>query len=245
MDSRRKDVGKVPLALDVRQGTAGITPHQPGTPQGLKHTSEGREDMPWKLFLFMLVILNPFAQVVYLRDLMTRLSVEDFAGMHVRATALSFGVFVLFAFVGDMLISDVFHVRLAALQIFGGMIILLIAYRYFAEGAGSNLLFRGDIAQLASEVSLPYMVGPGTLWLSILIGRKVDALTAILAIGGVLAINMVFVVLVRIVFERLYARRNTMLGKYFSILMRNQHVVYRSNCRRNDSHRNLRCISLP
>jgi small neutral amino acid transporter SnatA (MarC family) len=176
--------------------------------------------VPWKLFVFMLVILNPFAQVVYLQDLMTSLTVRDFAGMHLRATLLSFGVFVLFAFVGDLLLSDVFHVQLAALQIFGGLIILYIAYRYFANGAGSNLLFRGDIGDLASEVSLPYMVGPGTLWISILIGRRVDWLTALLAIGGVLAINMIFVILVRIVFERLYARRNTMLGKYFSILMR-------------------------
>lgn len=168
----------------------------------------------------MLVMLNPFAQVVYLQPLMTRLTVSEFAGMHLRATLLSFGVFVFFAEVGDILLTDVFQVRLAALQIFGGLIMLYIAHRYFAEGAGSNLLFRGDIADLASEVSLPYMVGPGTLWLSILIGRKTDPFVSGAAIGGVLFINMCFVVMVRLVFQGLYARRNTMLGKYFSILMR-------------------------
>lgn len=176
--------------------------------------------MPWKLFVFMIVMLNPFAQVVYLQTLMTRLTIGEFADMHFRASLLSFGVFVLFAEVGDFLLTDVFQVRLAALQIFGGLIMLYIAHKYFAEGAGSNLLFRGNIEDLASEVSLPYMVGPGTLWLSILIGRKVDAVTSALAIGGVLLINMLFVVAVRIVFQGLYARRNTMLGKYFSILMR-------------------------
>ena len=170
--------------------------------------------------MFMMVMVNPFAQVVYLQDLMTGLTVREFASMHVRATLLSFGVFVLFAFVGDVLLTDVFHVRLAALQIFGGMIMLYIAHRYFAKGAGSNLLFQGDISELASKVSLPYMVGPGTLWLAILIGRKADPLPAVMTIAGVLLVNMCFVVLVRIVFQSLYAQRDTLLGKYFSILMR-------------------------
>jgi small neutral amino acid transporter SnatA (MarC family) len=173
-----------------------------------------------RLFLFMLVILNPFAQVLYLGELMRAMETRPFAAVHLRASLLSYGVFALFALAGDFLLNDVFQVRLASLQIFGGLVILYIAYRYVAFGAGSNLLFRGDIKDLAPNISLPYMVGPGTIWISILLGRQFPWWEALAMIGGVLLINMVFVVFVQWLFGRLATHKETLLGKYFAILMR-------------------------
>jgi len=173
-----------------------------------------------QLFTFMLIILNPFAQVLYLSELMREMSCRDFATVHIRASLLSFGVFALFVLFGDMLLHNVFQVRLASLQIFGGMIILYVAYRYFAAGPGSNLLFRGNITDLAPSISLPYMIGPGTIWTSILIGREFTWWVALLMVAGVLAINMAFVIIVQIVFDKLQSRRETLIGKYFAILMR-------------------------
>lgn len=173
-----------------------------------------------KLFISMLVILNPFSQVLYLMELIRELPPKDFAGVHFRATALSYGVFLLFAFVGELLLEKVFQVRLASLEIFGGLVILFIAYRYIAEGPGSNVLFRGNIADLAHNISLPYMVGPGTIWVSILIGRQYSAVIAVAIIAGVLAINMAFVFLAYTAFHAFQSRRETLAGKYFAILMR-------------------------
>jgi small neutral amino acid transporter SnatA (MarC family) len=81
-------------------------------------------------------------------------------------------------------LKNVFQVRLGSLQVFGGLINLFIAYRYITVGPGSNLLFRGNISDLAPTIS----------WLSILIGRAY--------------------------FTHLNAQSETLLGKYFSILMR-------------------------
>jgi small neutral amino acid transporter SnatA (MarC family) len=173
-----------------------------------------------KLFLFMLVMINPFAQVVYLHDLMTKLSFRDFAQIHLRATLLSLGVFALFAVAGETILNSVFQVRLAALQIFGGLIMLYVAHRYITNGAGSNLLFNGDISTLSQEITLPYMVGPGTIWVSILIGHSFPVHIALLILTACVTINMIFVVSVRGIYARLESKKETFLGKYFSILMR-------------------------
>lgn len=168
----------------------------------------------------MLVILNPFAQALYLAELMNRLEARPFIRVHLSATALSYFVFVLFALTGDFLLRDIFRVRLASLQIFGGLIMLFIAYRYVVGGPGSNLLFRGDISDLAPRISLPYMVGPGTLWVAILVGRRHTIPMVLLIIGAALAINFIFVLLYRLLHDRLTGRNETTLGKYIAILMR-------------------------
>lgn len=171
-------------------------------------------------FLLMLVIINPFAQVLYLSQLMNDLSFLDFARVHLRASILSFAVFLLFALFGEILLHHVFQVELASLQIFGGIIMLFIAHRYIAEGPGSNLLFRGDITELAPQISLPYMVGPGTIWVAIILGQAYPSYVAAGLIAGVVVLNFLFVILVCLAFERVTGRKETRLGKYFAILMR-------------------------
>ncbi len=144
----------------------------------------------------------------------------EFARVHFRASLLSFGVLALFVVAGDFILKDVFQVRLESLQIFGGLVILYIAYRYVAVGPGSNRLFRGEITDLAPNISLPYMVGPGTIWMSILIGRNFHWWVGLPMVAGVLALNLVFVVLVQRRYGRFAAHRETLVGKYFAILMR-------------------------
>ena len=64
------------------------------------------------------------------------------------------------------------------------------------------------------------MVGPGTIWVAILLGELYSPLISTGIIAGVLAVNFLFVVLVCLIFERVSGMRETRLGKYFAILMR-------------------------
>ena len=114
----------------------------------------------------------------------------------------------------------VFQVRLASLQIFGGIIMLFIAFQYIIKGPGSNQLFKGDISEMAPNISLPYMIGPGTIWVSILIGRKFNTVLCLSMIASVLLINFVFLLLYHQLHYRLRKKGNTIVTKYFSILMR-------------------------
>lgn len=172
------------------------------------------------LALLMLIILNPFAQVLYLRSLFDQLSFRAFAGVHLRATLYSFAIFLVFAMFGDPILHDVFQVRLGSLQVFGGLVNLYVAYRYITAGEGSVVLFRGDISDLAPSITLPYMVGPGMLWVSILMGRLHHAPVVFLMIGVVLGVNMAFVFAARMLFQSAESERETGFAKSFAVLMR-------------------------
>tara|TARA_R110001592_G_scaffold176163_1_gene415654 strand:- start:487 stop:825 length:339 start_codon:yes stop_codon:yes gene_type:complete len=100
---------------------------------------------------------------------------------------------VVFTLFGEPLLDQVFQVRLGSLRVFGGLFNIYVAYRFITVGEGSTVLFRGDISDLAPNITLPYMVGPGMLWVSILMGQLYPAPMASGLILGVLATNMAFI----------------------------------------------------
>lgn len=173
-----------------------------------------------ELFLLMLIILNPFSQVLYLRELFDRLAFSDFFSTHFRATAISFSILAVFALVGEPILKEVFQVSLGSLRVFGGIVNLYVAYRFIAVGEGSTLLFRGDIKDLAPNITLPYMIGPGVLWVAILMGRSHGAVLASGLIAGVLALNMGVVLVAYRLFRSAGTVRETRFAKYFAVLMR-------------------------
>ena len=172
------------------------------------------------LFLLMLIILNPFSQVLYLRELFDTMRLRTFLAVHLRASFYSFIIFVVFAISGEPILSDLFQIRLGSLRVFGGLINLYVAYRYITVGEGSTQLFRGDVADLAPKIALPYMVGPGMLWVSILIGNRHGAVPGAGIIAGVLGVNLVFVLCAYGVFRSAEGARETAFTKYFAMLMR-------------------------
>ena len=173
-----------------------------------------------KLFLLMLILLNPFSQALYLRELFDRLNFRTFLGVHFKASLYSFIIFVVFALFGEPLLDQVFQVRLGSLRVFGGLINIYVSYRFITVGEGSTVLFRGNISDLSPNITLPYMVGPGMLWVSILMGRLYPAPVAFAMIFGVLAVNMAFVMAAYALFQTGESGRETRLAKYFGVLMR-------------------------
>ena len=79
--------------------------------------------------MLMLIILNPFAQVLYLRQLIDELPLRVFAPIHLRASFYSFIIFAIFALCGKPILYDLFQIRLGSLRVFGGMINLYVSYR--------------------------------------------------------------------------------------------------------------------
>ncbi len=176
----------------------------------------------WRLAAYFVVILNPFSQMLFLWDLMRTLPQREFAGVYARASLLSLGVYALFALTGEFLFVDVFQVSIEAFRIFGGLIVFIVSVRYFTQGGGgSSQFFRGSPMEVAQSISIPFMVGPATIWVSILIGRSLPAPMDVLLIAAVLALNFVAVCIGQaFVYKVGGEARESLLGAYFSILMR-------------------------
>ncbi|MEZ5365018.1 MAG: hypothetical protein R2748_22500 [Bryobacterales bacterium] len=65
------------------------------------------------------------------------------------------------------------------------------------------------------------MVGPATIWISILIGRNLETPFDVLLIAAVLAVNFAIVCLAQVLVGRFGAgAQDSLLGSYFTILMR-------------------------
>lgn len=172
------------------------------------------------LFLLMLIILNPFSQVLFLRELFNALSFQTFIGVHLRASLYSFTIFAVFVLFGDPILQEIFQVRLGSLRVFGGLVNVFVAYRYMTVGEGSVLLFKGNVAELVPNITLPYMVGPGMLWVSIMMGRVHPVPIALAMIVGVLTINMVFVLMAYGVFRHAGTEQENGFAKHFAVMMR-------------------------
>lgn len=176
--------------------------------------------MDLRLAAYFFVILNPFSQVLFLWGLMTSMSWREFAGIYARASLLSFGVYALFALTGDMLFREVFQVRVDAFRIFGGLIVFMISLRYFTQGGGSAQFFQGKATELATSISIPFMVGPATIWVSMEIGRTLAAPMDVLLIGAVLTVNFVIMTVAQLFLSRMKRNTESLVGAYFTILMR-------------------------
>lgn len=173
-----------------------------------------------KSVTLMVVLLNPFLMSLYLADLIDELDNRQFTRVLTRGAIIATTVFVVFALTGDAFFSKVLQVRFASFLIFGGVIFLVIALRYFSVGAEALRGLRGDPQFLEGSVAMPFMIGPGTISASVLTGLRLPAGQSIIAIltSMVLAVGSLWI------FKTLldYVRRHneTLLRRYYDIVGR-------------------------
>jgi small neutral amino acid transporter SnatA (MarC family) len=127
-----------------------------------------------------------------------------------RAACISAGVFIVFAAVGDAVFTDVLQVRFAAFLIFGGLIFLIVAYRFVFQGPAAVELLRGPSGHVAGAIAMPFMIGPGTINASVLAGSRNDLPAAAIAIGSAVLITAVTVVVLKALHD-FASRRHAML----------------------------------
>lgn len=171
-------------------------------------------------FLLMLVIMNPFAQTLYLSKLMQETDGRTFSRVLYEGGLFTFFICLLCATAGEFLLFRMFQVTLPAMRVFGGLINLQLAWTYVLKGPDGVKLFSGKIAELAQQIAMPVMVGAGVVWVSIRIGRVHSVLDSTLIIVGVIAVNCALIELYRLALTRAKGRLAMLIPKYFGMAMR-------------------------
>jgi multiple antibiotic resistance protein len=144
-----------------------------------------------KSFLLLFMLLNPFLLIVYLVDLVQDLELGDFFRVLNRAAWISSGVFIAFALLGDLIFETLLQAHFASFQIFGGVVFLMIGVQFVFKGPEALKNIRGKPEHIAGAIAMPIMIGPGTVSASILAGRDLQPVWAIVTI--VLAVGLVVV----------------------------------------------------
>lgn len=122
---------------------------------------------------------------------------------------------------GEFVFNNVFRISYESYRIFGGIIIFSFAYQYIVRGEKSLIHIKENLDDLASEISLPFMVGAGSISLSILIGYNYPVYVGFIILGIVMILNFFVILLLKYIKDSMNKRRlKTAYDKNINILMR-------------------------
>lgn len=140
-----------------------------------------------------LIFMNPIALFLYLVPLKREMGMRHFANVVARASFISYLVYVVFAVSGDRFFQ-LLNVDFEAFRIFGGIVVAGLSLIFIIQGKKSLISTQGELNRIAAEIALPFMVGAGTIALSIIVGRQLGAFNASIAIFIVMFLTFAIIV---------------------------------------------------
>jgi multiple antibiotic resistance protein len=171
-------------------------------------------------FLLLFSLLNPFLMSIYLMDLITDLRTGIFVPVLTRGALISAIVFSVFAWSGDAIFSEYLQVRFASFQVFGGIIFLLIGVRFVFSGADALRGMRGQPEHIAGTIAMPFMIGPGTVSASVVLGARLPVPDAVGIIFLTLALTVALVTALKVAHDYVKERNARLIDRYVEIVGR-------------------------
>jgi small neutral amino acid transporter SnatA (MarC family) len=171
-------------------------------------------------FLLLFALLNPFLMSIYLIDLISDLGVTVFLRVLARGAIISGIVFMGFAWGGDAIFSEYLHVRFASFHVFGGVVFLLIGVRFVFSGVDAMRSMRGQPEHVAGSIAMPFMIGPGTVSASVVVGARLPLPNAAAVIFLALAFTVVLVTAIKIAHDYVKERNARIIDRYMEIVGR-------------------------
>lgn len=169
----------------------------------------------------LLVMLNPFALFLYLEPVRRDLNHRQFISVIFKASLISLFVCYLFFFSGEFLFKKVFMIDFESFRIFGGIIIFSYAYFFIVKGQRALIMIKENLDDLASEIALPFMVGAGTISLSILTSYRHPKPIGMLILVCAFVLNFLAIFLMKKVRDSLEGKRlKTAYDKNMEVLLR-------------------------
>jgi len=173
-----------------------------------------------KSFLLFFTLLNPFLMSIYLLDLIHELETSAFARVLVRGSLIAGITFAFFAWTGDAMFSRWLQVQFASFQVFGGVVFLLIGTRFVFEGVGTIRRLRGSPEHIAGSIAMPFMVGPGTVSASVVVGARLPILGALAVIAASMVATVSLVLVLKIAHDHLNKHNARLTDRYVEVVGR-------------------------
>ena len=173
-----------------------------------------------QFIFYFLALMNPFALFIYLLPLNKSLSLRSYVWILVRASIISYLIYAFFAVSGEAFFTRVLQIDFDSFRIFGGLVLVGFALSFILQGKESMIRTRGELDKIAAEVALPFMVGAGTITLSIIIGLRLGAALSLLTILIVMILNLAIVVALAGFRHKLKKKRQVVMDKNLEIFLR-------------------------
>ncbi|OBY73005.1 MULTISPECIES: MarC family protein [Acinetobacter] len=171
-------------------------------------------------FLLFFSLLNPFLMSIYMIGLIRHTETKIFNRALIQGGLIAYVVFILFAWGGEAIFSKYLNVRFESFQIFGGLIFLVIGYRYVFQGADTIGEMRGAPEHLAGTVAMPFMIGPGTISAAVVTGMSMSMAEAAIVIACTLFLTCSVLIVMKLSHDHLRYKHAKYIDRYFDIVGR-------------------------
>ncbi|MFV5442107.1 MarC family protein [Acinetobacter oleivorans] len=171
-------------------------------------------------FILFFSLLNPFLMSIYMIGLIRHTETKVFNKALIQGGLIAYVVFLLFAWGGEAIFNRYLNVRFESFLIFGGLIFLVIGYRYVFQGADTIGEMRGAPEHLAGTVAMPFMIGPGTISAAVVTGMSMSIVEAAIVIALVLFLTCSILIAMKFSHDHLRYKHAKYIDRYFDIVGR-------------------------
>ncbi|AXJ89957.1 hypothetical protein MWMV7_MWMV7_01302 [Acinetobacter calcoaceticus] len=171
-------------------------------------------------FILFFSLLNPFLMSIYMIGLIRHTETKVFNKALIQGGLIAYVVFLLFAWGGEAIFNRYLNVRFESFLIFGGLIFLVIGYRYVFQGADTIGEMRGAPEHLAGTVAMPFMIGPGTISAAVVTGMSMSIVEAAIVIALVLFLTCSVLIAMKFSHDHLRYKHAKYIDRYFDIVGR-------------------------
>ncbi|MFH1127237.1 MAG: MarC family protein [archaeon] len=154
-----------------------------------------------------LAMLNPFALFLYLEPLMEQMSHRDFMKLLLKSTLTSYFILFLFLITGDIIFQKILQINFESFRIFGGIIIFSFAYLYIVKGQKAIVQMKGNLDELATEIAFPFMIGAGSISLTIVMGQKLTTTDGTISLAIILFVNYAIIIALKLSRDNIAKKR--------------------------------------
>lgn len=165
----------------------------------------------------LLLLLNPFFVIIYLVDIVQKQTKREFSRILLSAGLVSCTIFTVFAVLGDVIFHDIVQAEFASFQIFGGIIFLVIGVQFVFKGTTTIDSLRGDSKDIAGAITMPILVGPGTISASIIVGKRLDAIHAIVAVCSATILSLFVMIILKVIHDYVKPKNERIIQKYIEV----------------------------
>ncbi|MDY7021557.1 MAG: MarC family protein [Cyanobacteriota bacterium] len=173
----------------------------------------------------LLVLLNPFLMSIYLADLIQKFNLRVFSIYLLRGAFISAIVFMAFAWTGEAFFEQVLQVQFESFLIFGGIIFLIIGLQFFFGGSQAIGQLRGQPRGVSITIAMPYMIGPGTISASVLIGSHLPPVLAALSILAALFVTVISIIFMKWLHDYVRQQNEAIVERYIDIAGRTSALI--------------------
>ena len=142
-------------------------------------------------FVTVLVIMDPVGNIPIFLALTKGQDVPQRRRSALQAASVAGTVILAFA-LGGQQVLELLGISLEALQVAGGLLLLVIALELLRSTAGASSLATGDTNIALVPLGTPLLAGPGAIAATMLYSRQADdlggSLSVVLAIAAVLTV---------------------------------------------------------